>query len=252
MGFDILEWHNPTNIASSAEGFVSASAQFEDFIVRGRKFGSLDLGPASKSQGENIRGGPLQGNSDDPTRQKILLVEEYPSTFTRSSTALQSFRSSIQQYLVTTVASLKPNIFSRTEATKPAIPLVLLVSETLLTTTTASADSFTAHRLLGPEILNHYGVNVMMFNPVAPTLLAKALELVTQKESRETGRKSIPGRAVWQKLGEVGDVRSAVSSLEFLCLKGDAPGNWGGKVLVGKAKKKDKELEVLTQMEKES
>ncbi|EHK99288.1 putative Checkpoint protein rad17 [Glarea lozoyensis 74030] len=115
----------------------------------------------------------------------------------------------------------------------------------------ASADSFTAHRLLGPEILQHPGVGVIEFNPIAPTLLAKALETVVQKESRKSGRRKTPGPLVLKRLGEIGDIRSAIGSLEFLCLRGDVDGDWGAKVAFGKGKKASKDL-ALTKMEEES
>lgn len=131
-------------------------------------------------------------------------------------------------------------------------PLIMVVSETLLTTSTASADSFTAHRLLGPEILQHPGVAVIEFNAIAPTLLAKALELVVLKESRKSGRRKTPGPLVLKKLGEIGDVRSAIGSLEFLCLRGDESGGWGAKVSFGKGKKAGKYSVPLTKMEEDS
>jgi cell cycle checkpoint protein len=104
---------------------------------------------------------------------------------------------------------------------------------------------------LGPEILQHPGVAQIEFNAIAPTILAKALELVVQKESRKSGRRKTPGPLVLKKLGEVGDIRSAIGSLEFLCLRGDADGDWGAKVAFGKIKKASKDT-ALTTMEKES
>jgi cell cycle checkpoint protein len=130
--------------------------------------------------------------------------------------------------------------------------MIMAISETLLTTSTASADSFTAHRLLGPEILQHPGVAVIEFNAIAPTLLAKALELVVLKESRKSGRRKTPGPLVLKRLGEIGDVRSAIGSLEFLCIRGDENGDWGAKVKFGKAKKSAKDSVPLTKMEEES
>lgn len=128
----------------------------------------------------------------------------------------------------------------------------MIISETLLTTTSASADSFTAHRLLGPEILRHPGVGMIEFNPIAPTLLEKALGLIVQKEARVSGRKRTPGPLVLKQLGEIGDVRSAISSLEFLCLKGDQESDWGSKVSFTKQKKGAKDGIGLTKGETES
>jgi cell cycle checkpoint protein len=241
---DVLEWRNPVGSMATSDGSQSMSAQFEDFMGRGGKFGQLDIFSEVGAVPPQPQVKPLD------RRKQIILVEEFPNTFTRSSTALQSFRSTILQYLASNTPPLSM-AFKNKNDKEPITPVVMIISETLLTTTSASADSFTAHRLLGPEILLHPGVGVIEFNAIAPTLLAKALELVVQKESRKSGRRKTPGPLVLKKLGEIGDVRSAIGSLEFLCLRGDVDGDWGAKVAFGKAKKGSKDAP-LTKMEEES
>ena len=243
MECDVLEWRNPVGSVATADGSLSIAAQFEDFMGRGGKFGQLDIFSEVEPAPPKPHVKPLD------RRKQIILIEEFPNTFTRLSTALQSFRSSILQYLASQTPPLSLT-YNNDSGKDPITPVVMIVSETLLTTTSASADSFTAHRLLGPEILLHPGVGVIEFNAIAPTLLAKALELVVQKESRKSGRRKTPGPLVLKKLGEIGDVRSAIGSLEFLCLRGDVDGDWGAKVAFGKAKK-SKET-ALTKMEEES
>ena len=90
------------------------------------------------------------------------------------------------------------------------------------------------------------------FNAIAPSLLAKALELVVLKEARKSGRRRTPGPLVLKRLGEIGDVRSAISSLEFLCLKGDTNADWGAKVAFTKQKKSTKDAISMTQGEQDS
>lgn len=242
MDCDVLEWRNPVGSAATSEGILSISAQFEDFMGRGGKFGQLDI----FSEAEVVPPKPQVKPLD--RRKQIILIEEFPNTFTRTSTTLQSFRSTILRYLA---SNTPPLSMAYNTDKEPITPVVMVVSETLLTTTSASADSFTAHRLLGPEILLHPGVGVIEFNAIAPTLLAKALELVVQKESRKSGRRKTPGPLVLKRLGDVGDVRSAIGSLEFLCVRGDTNGDWGAKVAFGKPKKASKEP-ALTKMEEES
>lgn len=243
MGCDVLEWRNPVGSVASSDGFQSMAAQFEEFMGRGGKFGQLDLFSGDR----DIPAKPLVKPMDQ--RKQIILVEEFPNTFTRSSSALQSFRSAILQYLASNTPPLSMP-YNPKAKNAPITPVVMIVSETLLTTTSASADSFTAHRLLGAEILQHPGVGVIEFNAIAPTILAKALETVVQKESRKSGRRKTPGPQVLKRLGEVGDIRSAIGSLEFMCLRGDLD-DWGGKVVFGKAKKASKDTS-LTKMEEES
>lgn len=246
MGFQVLEWKNPDNNVGS--GFVSSSAKFDEFLGRSGKFGALEMEddvptPSMTSSGSL--------NRDAKTNaRRLMLIEEFPNTFSRSSSTLTSFRSSILSYLSTHTPSLAS--FGHKRHQESIQPVVIIISETLLTTTSASADSFTAHRLLGPEILRHPGLGMIEFNPVAPTLLAKALELVVQKESRKSGRRRTPGPLVLKQLGEIGDIRNAISSLEFLCLKGDNEADWGAKVAFTKPKKSLKDSIGLTKGEAET
>ncbi|KFY90687.1 hypothetical protein V500_05025 [Pseudogymnoascus sp. VKM F-4518 (FW-2643)] len=248
MGAEILEWRNPAGSMASDDGFVSMAAQFEEFMGRGGKFGQLDI----FSEDEPT---PPSASGQKPLdrRKNIILIEEFPNTITRASTALQNFRSTLLQYLAANTPSLAEMHTRPTASTAGAsiIPLVMVITETLLTTT-ATTDSFTAHRLLGPEILHHPAVATIEFNPVAPTLLAKALNLAVQKEARTSGRRKTPGPLVLKRLAEIGDVRSAVASLQFLCLRGEE-GDWGGKVAFSaKGKKAAGREQPMTRMEEES
>lgn len=242
MDFDISEWKNPTDSSFASEGYVSMSAQFEDFLGRSGKYACLNL--ASHSSMDS-----LVSSKRERKRRKIILLEEFPNTLTSTSTALESFRSSILNYLAAN-KSLRETLSSRTDmAPDDVTPLVMVITETVQST--ASNDNLTAHHLLGPEILHHPSLSVIEFNPIAPTYLSKALDLVIQKESRQSGRRKIPGPSVLKMLSEVGDVRSAIASLEFLCLRGDNGDDWGGTVAT-RNKRGSKQPSVLTRLETES
>jgi cell cycle checkpoint protein len=243
LGVSINEWKNPDLSSSGEDGFVSMSAQFEEFVARTGTFGVLDVGH------------PDHVTKSQPTKAEVgkglILVEEFPNTFSRSSSALHSFRSAVTQYLETSTPSMD-SLFSRqVTSNKTVTPIVMIISETLLSTTTAASDSFTAYRLLGPEILTHAGVSVIEFNPVAMTFMTKALELVIRKEARVSGRRNAPGTSALKYLAETGDIRSAVSSLEFLCLRGDKEEDWSGKVSFTNRKRGAVEAP-LSRMETES
>ncbi|KAJ4288195.1 RFC checkpoint protein Rad17 [Kalmusia sp. IMI 367209] len=223
MGFHMHEWKNPTSTATSSEGgYVSATAQFEDFVGRTGTFGSLAFDEPTETH--QNRSAPLETRREE----QLILVEEFPNTFTRTSSAVQSFRSSLLNHLAANTPSATAFFSGKLEAPQSVTPIVMIISETLLSTNTAAADSFTAHRLLGSEILAH---------PVV-------------KEARKSGRKKTVGPQVIQRLTELGDIRSAVSSLEFLCLRGDETAGWGAKVNFSK-KKAPKDIP-MTQMEQES
>lgn len=243
LGCEILEWRNPAGSLGATQGHMSASAQFEEFLGRGGRFGQLDL----DSDSDPPQTAAPAASGPGPRRQ-IILIEEFPNTFMRSSSALTSFRGNILQFLASNTPAL--TTFGQ-QAAGDATPIVMIISETLLTTTSASADSFTAHRLLGPEISRDPGTAVIEFNAVAPTLLTKALELVVQKEARKSGRRRTPGPLVLKRLGEVGDIRSAISALEFLMVKGDDAAEWGARVMLAKPKKALKDV-ALTKGEQES
>ncbi|KAL2159303.1 hypothetical protein VTH06DRAFT_2738 [Thermothelomyces fergusii] len=255
MRCEVLEWKNPANsFGLAGHGYQSAASQFEEFLGRGGKFGQLDLEsddatPQPMPPPPPPSGGPAN-RADKATERRLMLVEEFPNTFMRSSSGLVGFRNAVLQFLA---ANMPPLVgFGFGYNSEPATPIVMVISETLLTTTSASADSFTAHRLLGPEILRHPGTAIIEFNPIAPTFITKALELVVQKEARKSGRRRTPGPLVLQRLGEIGDIRNAISSLEFLCLKGDDEADWGSKVAFTKPKRGAKGVPALTKSEQDS
>ena len=206
-------------------------AQFDEFLGRSHEFGGLDLDTTvDTAEGK--------GNLD-PSQRRILLIEEFPTIMSRNSTSLTAFRSAFQQYLAASAAE------------QMSSPIVIIVSETLLDSASSVLDNLTVHRLLGPELYHHPGTTIIDFNSIAPTFMNKALKLVLEKESRQSKRAKVPGPAVLQRINEIGDIRSAISSLEFLCLKGDDTRVRGGN-LTTKAKKSSRDNAVLTRMEKES
>lgn len=243
LGYQVLEWRNPIGPLASSDGFLSMSAQFDEFLGRGGRYKQLDLSPSQESISM------IGERNLTASRKSIILIEEFPSTLASSSITLQAFQSSILQYLTFNTPHYSSS--NNENSIYTIVPVVIIVSESLLSTSTASVDSFTAFKLLGKTILQHPGLKTIVFNPIAPSFLAKALELVVQKESRISGRKRTPGPMVLKKLGEIGDIRSAIGSLEFLCLRGDSDGDWSAKVSLCNSKSRVKEV-AMTKMEIES
>ncbi|KAK0834294.1 RFC checkpoint protein Rad17 [Friedmanniomyces endolithicus] len=222
LGATVSEWQNPAGADPSTEGSTTTAGHFEDFVRRVGKSSSLSF-----AVGDHVEAVPDHVKEGVDRTKQIVLVEEFPNTFSRTSATLQSFRSTLLQY-VSSPAVQEARV----------TPIVMIISETLLSTNTAAADSFTAHRLLGPELLNHPLINTIEFNPVASTFLTKALETIVLKEARKSGRRRTPGPQVLKRLAETGDIRSAVSSLEFLCLRGDDTESWSSRIQFTKPKKK--------------
>jgi cell cycle checkpoint protein len=242
MNCNLSEWRSPT---VGDTGMTSFSSQFDDFLNRGGSFGALDLSSGTSHPGDFA----IQKQAD--TKKRILLVEEFPTTMTLYSSALSSFRNVLLQYLAAAVPPRSAVFEQASSHLHSHPPIVLIISESLLTSATAATDSFTAHRLLGPDLCNHPYASILEFNPVAPTLVTKALELAIKKEARTSKRRRVPGTAVLKRLSEVGDVRSAVNGLEFLCVRGDGDSNWGGRT-AAKAKKSNRSSSSLTAMERDS
>lgn len=249
MDVDILEWKNPLGSQVSSEAYLSMSDHFEDFLGRSGKFNRLALA----DRNGNVPATPTQTTDalGEKTRERIILMEEFPSTFLNTPTALRSFRSSVLQHLASNTPSTGVIRLKQQDEFLNITPMVMIITETRLPTTFTTNDSFTAHRLLGPDLLSHPCLSTIEFNPIASTYITKALDLVVQKEARQTGRRKVPGPAVLKKLGEVGDIRSAIGSLEFLCLRGEYGDDWGGRV-ASRAKKGANALSTLTKMEKNS
>lgn len=206
LGFDLVEWQNPTVPDHSSGDYSSIATQFQDFLGRARQYGRLDMTASRDSFSSSSDSLPREASRSG--NAQLLLVEEFPNNIGGSSTASQTFRSSLLQNLSATAF----------EGAPPA-PLILIISESILSDSSSSKDNFTAHRILGPEILSHPCTSVIEFNAVAPTFIAKALNLVLQKRSRDVGRYYAPHPDVLKKIAEFGDVRNAVSTLEFLCLQ---------------------------------
>lgn len=240
MGIDVMEWKNPAGNDYLTEGSATAAAQFNEFVARAGKTASLVFGASDDAEFDQGVYDSKPAENPSVQDRQLLLIEEFPNTFSRMSPVLQSFRIALSQYLA-----------SATLANQTSTPIVLIVSETLLSTNTPAADSFTTHRLLGPELLNHPYLDTIEFNAIAPTILTKALEAIVLKEARKSGRRKTPGSLVLKHLADSGDIRSAISTLEFLCLRGDDGDTWSSKVAFTKPKKAKAET-TLTKAEEEA
>ncbi|EFR02216.1 cell cycle checkpoint protein RAD17 [Nannizzia gypsea CBS 118893] len=244
LGYDIVEWRNSAGTEYSAQGYASTGTQFDDFLGRGEQYNCLDL------DGEATASTPNSSAALQSSRRRIILVEEFPSSLSPGSSGLTAFRSALLRHAAPSLPSSSARMTARSVETLNT-PIVIIVSETLLGDGTSFSDSFTVHRLLGPELSNHPGVGIIEFNPIAPTFLTKALDLVLKKEARLSHRKRIPGPAVLKRFAEMGDVRSAISSLEFICLRGGDYEGYSG-TLNGRPKRLGKTNPPPTAMEMET
>ena len=207
----IIEWQNPVTSDFTATDYVSPSSQFADFLARAGRFHRLEMVELGKEANPD-----KMNPKDDDFGRRLILVEDLPNVAGTSSSTLQNFRSQLLQYLASNLSS-KTDPFS--SGTVDPIPLVLVISESVVSASN-SENNFTAHRLLGRDILHRPDTAVIEFNPVAPTIIGKALKSVLQKHTRATRRAQPVSLNILQRLAEIGDVRNAVSTLEYVYSKG--------------------------------
>lgn len=209
LGFELVEWRNPAAADFLSSDYVSAGAQFEDFLGRSSKFGSLDFATTDETREGTFIATDMSKKADT----QIILIEEFPTIISRATPVLQNFRNTILQSLAVN------NGAGSGQSASSVNPIVMVISESTTSSASNPSEDFTAHRLLGTEILNHPAATVIEFNPVAPTFITRALNMTLEKHSRVTGTRYNPSTSIIQKLSEIGDVRNAISTLEFLCLQ---------------------------------
>ncbi|OJJ43700.1 hypothetical protein ASPZODRAFT_136161 [Penicilliopsis zonata CBS 506.65] len=234
--FEVVEWKYPSAIDYTAKEYVSIGSQFEDFLTRGHGYGGLELD-------EEVINEQHQGGSKPSTSRRLILIEEFPplspsSSSSSPSSVISSFRKSLQRYLAA------PNSSEGQEIP----PIVLIISETLLGQASSFSESFHAQKLVGPVIYNNPATTVLEFNSIAPTYMLKALDLVLAKESRHSQQSKTPRTAVLRAISELGDIRSAISCLEFLCLKSNLANKWN-KTLIKKSRATSHGNQTLTSVE---
>ncbi|PWY65281.1 cell cycle checkpoint protein rad17 [Aspergillus sclerotioniger CBS 115572] len=208
LGFDILEWRNPSPSESATKAQVSIAARFDDFLERGNEFQGLDLDGGTGSSGARYT-----YSNAYTSRRRVILIEEFPALAGPSS-SLNSFRLTLLRYLAM-ITQEKPHL---EPDTLQGSPIVIIVSETLLDSRSFPSDNLTAHRLLGPELYNHPRTSIIDFNSIAPTIMYKALNLVLEKEASLSKHERFPSSAILHNISKTGDIRSAIASLEFVCV----------------------------------
>ncbi|KAI5796569.1 Rad17 cell cycle checkpoint protein-domain-containing protein [Geopyxis carbonaria] len=245
MKFEIVEWRNPSSATGGEEygeeGAFAAglTGLFEEFVGRAGNYGSLDMVSSSatvhtpKSTQQSL---PSSTNISESGKKKVIVIEDFPNTlFSTSKAPLQSFQRAIKSFL-----ALPPP-----PPGAPALPpLVMIITET---SNVAGPDSFTAYRLLSPEVLSHTLTHSIEYNKIAPTFMVKALYSIIRQESKYSGRQFGPSKQVLDALSTSGDIRSAIMGLEFLSMGGNAAGFSEPIVTVKqRARKKSDERDLTT------
>ncbi|KAH8921040.1 hypothetical protein BT69DRAFT_1351945 [Atractiella rhizophila] len=218
LGANVLEYRNLHNLEYANEHRDKLAGDFESWLHRSSSTNVLSFSDSAGATSTSV---------SNPT-STLLLVEDLPPLFTYAQ--LSSFRAALKSHV------LSPH---------PSAPVVLIVSNS---TVKSDESRFTgsgglmdgtlnAWRVAGEEILGSVGTAEIKFNPVAKTVMKKALSrLVESGRFRELVGKWKPEAKALETvlMGSNGDMRAALNMLQFFV--------WGGECEGGMDKKDRRKL----------
>ncbi|CCF56556.1 hypothetical protein KAFR_0B02590 [Kazachstania africana CBS 2517] len=139
----------------------------------------------------------------------IILVEDFPNLFHDGTRV--AFQQALLEWLYSTEEQLPPLVISLTESE--------IESSDSTDKNYLNIDTmFTAETLLGREILNHPKLQRIKFNPINNTLLKKTLSKICIQEQNllKLNDKWTQRTEITKEIASsTGDIRSAISALEF-------------------------------------
>ncbi|GAA6015227.1 hypothetical protein JCM10207_003651 [Rhodosporidiobolus poonsookiae] len=279
MDVEVVEWKEGARDefgGMADEPRESLTTRFTSFLARAGMAPALDFAsyeesheaPSNSSSSSRSSSSKLASSSSSKNKRRLILLEDLPNV-SHYPTKL-ALRSAIAQYLAS------PRV---------TCPLVIIISEALarpgaddgggivLGGHGGRGDSLDARSVLGVELLQHPACREIAFNPIAATIMRKALQRTldriyapapsssSRKSSKASSHSSSSSSKTLTASGldpstrpslatldlliqhSSGDVRSALMSLQFLAMQGgDATTSLGlgGEADKGKGKKKTK------------
>lgn len=218
---------------------------FTSFVSRAAVAPTLTLAPEGSTSKISASSKSQSFDDDGDSRRKLLVVEDLPNV--SHWPTRQRFQASLRQFL---------------NSPRARCPLVVVVSDALVRPG-GSADeggfssgdsSLDARSTCGVEVLGSPACRAIRFNPVARTILKKALVRSLDKANVKDRRPS-PQAIDFVAAHSNGDIRSAVASLQFLCHDAKAAANAEEQAVVapkggkGKAKGKGKAIGTISETE---
>ncbi|KAF9225947.1 hypothetical protein BS17DRAFT_572394 [Gyrodon lividus] len=247
LGFEILEWRNsmsergPSSFPDEEfgrddESWLETEAlfdKFQAFLTRAMTCKSI-FGTNSTALQTPLCGPPASSQSQphsstqSPTKRQLILLEDLPNllhqpTQTRFQAALQSMC-----------------IPAANSSATPGPPIVIVVSDSGIRAEQPDDDTWDGaggvgrrwakkevldiRNVLGPELLTSPYVTRIGFNPIAPTLMTKALQALLSshlgpRDSSGRANKQLPRQALDVIVeSSNGDIRSAIMALQFACV----------------------------------
>ncbi|KAG1902214.1 Rad17 cell cycle checkpoint protein-domain-containing protein [Suillus fuscotomentosus] len=262
MGFEIVEWRNSMSERGPNDSWMDTEAlfdKFQAFLTRASSccniFAASSAIVSMQPQSHTQPKFPSQSStslpstsSSRPSNCHLILLEDLPNilhlpTQARFHDALQSLCSSSES----------------------GPPVVIIISDSGLRGENAYNDdtwdgaggarwskkeTIDIRSLLGADLSTSPYVTRIAFNPIAPTLMNKALQAMLTKHFASTSGKP-PAKDVVEMIVESsnGDIRSAAMALEFACVVTLTKGGGKGKTRRNAAGSARAVLEVVTRRE---
>ncbi|KAK9317234.1 Rad17 cell cycle checkpoint protein-domain-containing protein [Lipomyces starkeyi] len=219
MNFDIIEWTNPSTpvVSEPGEGFVTFSSMFSDFLSKAQQFGST-ISTTAHNEYPNEEVFDLRSSALETRRNRIILLEDFPSILTTSHAARKYFLDSIEAYVCSDIQSSPPMVF------------VISEIEARDDLNVGSDSSFSAQHILGRDLMAHPRMARIQFNPVNKTLMSRVLRDIATKEGLISTKKSsskattisADTNRIITELAQLGDVRSGINALQWWATTGGA------------------------------
>ncbi|KAJ2654661.1 RFC checkpoint protein Rad17 [Coemansia sp. RSA 1200] len=239
MGLEIVEWINPLTARQSDASLkhdyandddddgddmpVGAIRQFDDFLRRAERYSSLSLHP------DDIPSG--RPNSDNGG--KFILIDDLPNIAHHDTR--EAFGAALSRFVATPASRSFPMVIVVTECFSVHQMLGGDIDDESssfgatryrLRTGSSNSDSaaWTAADVIPPSVYRSPFCQMIKFNPVAPTIVAKGLKRILQIQATEKGGGAQKGAAGKQNTAAVvkriaaechGDLRLAVTMLQI-------------------------------------
>ncbi|KAK9366843.1 Rad17 cell cycle checkpoint protein-domain-containing protein [Lipomyces kononenkoae] len=212
MNFDLIEWTNPPTpmVVEPGEGYSTFSGMFSDFLSKAQQFGSAaSTTTHNEHPCEDVF--DLRSSALNTRRNRIILLEDFPSILSTSHAARKYFLDSIEAYVCSDIS------------TSPPIVFVISEIEGREDLNIGSDSSYSAQHILGRDLMAHPRVARIQFNPVNKTLMSRVLRDIATKEGLISGKKSSSNgftkstdmNRIIAELALLGDVRSSINALQW-------------------------------------
>ncbi|KAG8903931.1 Cell cycle checkpoint protein rad17 [Tulasnella sp. 403] len=245
LDLEIIEWKNgrDENYDEDDEygDYESMSLKFQNFLDRAASYRTLAFAPSSSTPN-------TENSSTTPPNKKrqLILIEDLPNIF--HPTVRDAFHTS----LVAFATSEEP----------PACPIVFIISATGARgeakdergyyARSVIDDGLDVRSVVPPQLFNSPYFMEIQFNPVAVTIMRKAISVLMDRifslPTYESHAK--PSKEAVDIIMETsqGDIRSAMMALQFACIV-DLPTKGKGKAKGKKSKSVRGVLEAMTRRE---